>query len=333
MPTTPVRRTIREIQPGERIDDQIFLIAQKDLRTTNNGSLYIHAVLADATGQMLARMWNASQDLYESMPDSGPMRIRGRVESYKGKPQFILEGLRQVAAGEVDPSDFLPRTPHDVEKMWARLLEIMRGVKHPDLRALLAQFLNDKSFAANFQRAPAARTNHHAYLGGLLEHTLGLLELGLLVLPRYPRVNADLVLAGIFLHDAGKTAELAYESAFSYTSEGQLLGHIVQVSLWIQERARIAETTLGRPLDRDVLMALLHIVVAHHGKYEFGSPKLPSTAEAIMVHHLDNLDAKLTMLFTAIDADPDETSEWTQWIQALETKVFKLDVMKQPKTD
>jgi 3'-5' exoribonuclease len=333
MPITAARRTIREIQPGERIDDQIFMIAQKDLRTTNNGGLYIHAVLADATGQMLARMWNASQELYESMPDSGPMRIRGRVESYKGKPQFILEGLRQVAPGEVDPSDFLPRTPHNIEKMWAHLLEIMRGVKHPDLRALLAQFLNDKVFAANFQRAPAARTNHHAYIGGLLEHTLGLLELGLLVLPRYPRASPDLVLTGIFLHDAGKTAELAYESAFSYTNEGQLLGHIVQVSLWIQAHARTAEAALGRPFDHDVLMALLHIVVAHHGKYEFGSPKLPATAEAILVHHLDNLDAKLAMLFTAIDSDPDETSEWTQWIQPLETKIYKPDVMKQRKTD
>src|SRR5262245_132676 len=333
MSTIIARRTIREIQPGERIDDQIFLIAQKDLRTSNNGSLYIHAVLADATGQMLARMWNASQELYESMPDSGPMRIRGRVESYKGKPQFILEGLRQVASGEVDPSDFLPRTSQDVPRMWSRMLEILRGVSHPDLRALLAQFLNDKAFAASFQRAPAARSNHHAYLGGLLEHTLGLLELALLVLPRYPRVNADLVLTGIFLHDAGKTAELAYDAAFSYTSEGQLLGHIVQVSLWIHERARAAEAALGRPLDRDVLMVLLHIVVSHHGKYEFGSPKLPSTAEAIMVHHLDNLDAKLAMLFAAIDSDPGETSDWTPWIQALETKIFKPDVMKSRKTD
>lgn len=329
MTSTAPRRTIREIQPGERIDDQIFMIAQKDLRSSNNGTLYIHAVLADATGQMLARMWNASQELYESMPESGPMRIRGRVESYKGKPQFILEGLRQVAVGEVDPSDFLPRTRYDVEQMWGRMLEILRGVKHPDLRALLAQFLNDKTFAAAFQRAPAARTNHHAYIGGLLEHTLGLLELALLVLPRYPRVNADLVLTGILLHDAGKTAELACDTAFSYTNEGQLLGHIVQVSLWIQERARAAEAALGRPLDRHVLMALLHIVVSHHGRYEFGSPKIPSTAEAIMVHHLDNLDAKLAMLFAAIDSDPDETSEWTQWIHALETKVFKPDVMKQ----
>ncbi|MBI5864799.1 MAG: HD domain-containing protein [Planctomycetes bacterium] len=182
---------------------------------------------------------------------------------------------------------------------------------------------------ANFKQAPAARTNHHAYLGGLLEHTLGLLELAVLALPRYPRVSADLVLTGIFLHDAGKTAELAYSTAFSYTNEGQLLGHIVQACLWIQQRAH-ALAAAGKPVDPAVLNALQHIIVSHHGKYEFGSPKLPSTAEAIMVHHLDNLDAKLNMVFGAIDADPDESSEWTAWVQPLETKVFKPDVTKPP---
>lgn len=330
MKSTPntARRTIREIQPGDRIDDQVFLIAQKDLRTTANGSLYIHAVLADASGQMLARMWSATQEMYDSMPDSGPMHVRGRVESYKGKPQFIIDGLRQVAPGEVDAADFLPRTPHDVEQMWSRTLEILRGVKNADLRALIAQFANDKAFVAAFKQAPAARTNHHAYIGGLLEHTLGLMELALLVLPRYSRVNGDLVLTGLFLHDAGKTAELAYDAAFSYTTEGQLLGHIVQVVMWIRERWRTAETAAGKPFSPPILNALLHIIVSHHGKYEFGSPKLPSTAEAILVHHLDNLDAKLNMLYAAIDADPDESAEWTAWVQALETKVYKPDVMQ-----
>src|SRR5262249_10294647 len=145
-----------------------------------------------------------------------------------------------------------------------------------------------------------------------------------------PQVNPDLVLAGIFLHDCGKTAELSYSASFSYSNEGQLLGHIVQAIVWINEKARELERRTGRKFPPEILMALQHIVVSHHGKYEFGSPKLPSTAEAIMVHHLDNLDAKLNMVFTAIDADPDETGEWTQWIQALETKVYKVDVMRLP---
>lgn len=330
VPSHAPRRRLSDLQAGERIEDAVFLIAQKDLRTTTNGGLYIHAVLEDQSGQMLARMWNASQQIYDSMPPSGPMHVRGRVESYKGKPQFIIDGLRNVEPGEVDIADFLPTTTQDVEAMWNRVLEILRGIQNPDLRSLIGSFVNDASFAANFRRAPAARTNHHAFLGGLLEHTLALLELAVLILPRYPQVNPDLVLAGLFLHDAGKTAELSYTASFSYTTEGQLLGHIVQAVLWIHERARELERRSGRRFPPEVLTALEHIIVSHHGKYEFGSPKLPSTPEAIMVHHLDNLDAKLNMAFSAIAADPDEGGEWTPWIQALETKVYKVDVMRSP---
>lgn len=321
------RRKLAELQAGERIEDAVFLIAQKDLRTTNNGGLYIHAVLEDQSGQMLARMWNASQQIYDSMPTSAPMHVRGRVESYKGKPQFIIDGLRNIEPGEVNVADFLPTTEQDVEQMWARVLEILRLVKNPDLLALIGSFVNDAQFAANFKRAPAARTNHHAFIGGLLEHTLNLLELAVLILPRYPQVSSDLVLTAIFLHDAGKTAELSYSAGFSYTTEGQLLGHIVQIVLWINDRAKELERRSGRRFPPEILLALQHIIVAHHGKYEFGSPKLPSTAEAIMVHHIDNLDAKLHMAFTAIRSDPDENGEWTQWVQALETKIYKVDVM------
>lgn len=316
-------RPIADLQAGERIDDGIYLIVQKDLRTTSNGGLYIHAVIADATGQMLARMWNASQPMYESIPESGPMHVRGRVESYKGKPQFILEGLRQVLPGEVSPRDFLPKTRHDVEKMWTRTLEILRTIQNPDLRNLIGKFVSDAAFVERFKSAPAARTNHHAFIGGLLEHTLNLLELAVLVLPRYPELSADLVLAGLFLHDCGKTAELAFESAFSYTTEGQLLGHLVQAVVWTSQKAGELEKQLGKPFPAEVLTALQHIIVSHHGKYEYGSPKLPATAEAILVHHLDNLDAKLNMVFTAIEADPDTSSEWTAWISPLETKVYK----------
>jgi 3'-5' exoribonuclease len=322
------RVRIGDLRAGERIDDAIVLIAQKDLRTGQNGGLYIHAVFADASGQLVARMWNASQEIYESIPESGLLHVKGRVESYKGKLQFIIDGVRGVDPGEAALSDFLPRTRYDVEKMWARVLEIERTVRNPELLALLARFINDAEFVRRYKSAPAARTNHHAFIGGLLEHTLSLLELALLVLPRYPEVNRDLVLAGLFLHDAGKTSELSFEAGFSYTNEGQLLGHIVQVMMWLAVRAREVESQSGKPFPQPLLYALGHIVVSHHGKYEFGSPKLPSTPEAILVHHLDNLDAKLNMAFTAIAADPDTSSEWTAWVPALETKIFKPDVTR-----
>jgi 3'-5' exoribonuclease len=333
MPTASTRshRAITDLQAGQRLEDEIYLIIQKDLRTTSNGSLYIHAVLADQTGQLVARMWNASREIYDSMPESGLMHVTGRVETYKGKPQFIIDGVRTVDQGAADPADFLPATARDVEQMWPRVKEVLRNVKNADLLALVAKFINDEQFVSAFKLAPAARANHHARLGGLLEHTLSMLELALVVLPRYPDVSADLVLTGIFLHDAGKTAELSYTTNFAYTNEGQLVGHIVQTAIWVAERARQLETETGKPFPADLLATLQHIIVAHHGRYEFGSPKLPATAEAIMVHYLDNLDAKLTMVFEAIESHIDESSDWTGWVPALETRVFKPDPTK-PRT-
>lgn len=325
MPKTDQHLDIAGLRAGERVDDEIYLVMQKDLRTTANGGMYIHAVLADRTGQIVARLWNATQELYDSMRSDGLLRFRGRVESYKGKPQFIIDGLRSVAPGEVDASAFLPETAHDVEAMWARVLELMRTIQNRDLLALVGCFLNDAVFVEAFKKAPAARGNHHAYLGGLLEHTLNLLEAAELLLPRYPRLSRDLVLAGILLHDAGKTVELSCDTSFNYTDAGQLVGHIVQAATWIQLRAADLERESGQPFPQDLLTALTHLIVSHHGKYEYGSPRLPATGEAFFVHHLDNLDAKLNMVFNAIDKDPDKESRWTQWFPALETRVYKHD--------
>ncbi|MCA9244787.1 MAG: HD domain-containing protein [Phycisphaerales bacterium] len=315
-------RYIRDLQSGERIDGEIFLLLQKDLRTSNNGSLYIHAVLGDQTGQLLTRMWDASKEFFETLEVGAPLRVRGRVESYKNKPQFILDGATVCEPGEVDVSRFLPTTENDREQMWKRTLEVLRTIRDKHLLALIGQFINDAEFADRYQAAPAARNNHHAYIGGLLEHTLNLLELALLVLPRYPRVNRDLVLTGVFLHDIGKTAELSWTTGFEYTTEGQMLGHIVQAVSWVDQKAA-ALAQAGTPLDPQTLLSVKHIIVAHHGKYEFGSPRLPATAEAFMVHYLDNLDAKLAMVFNAIDADQNPDSDWTGWTPALENRVFK----------
>ncbi len=320
-------KTVAQLQPGERLEDEIYLISQKDLRTTTNGGLYIHAVLADKTGQILARMWNASQQLYDSMPEGGFLHFRGRVESYKGNPQFIIDGMRAVAPGDVDMADFLPCSVRDIEQMWSRVVEILRGIQNRDLLALVARFVKDEQFVRGFKRAPAASAVHHAFIGGLLEHTLNLLELAVLVIPRYPKVSLDLVLAGILLHDAGKVRELTYETNFGYTSEGQLIGHIVQAVLWIHEKAADIEAETGQPFPPQIELALKHIILAHHGKYEFGSPKLPATPEAIAVHYLDNLDAKLFQYLNEIEKDTDASSEFTEYIRTLETKVYKPDVM------
>lgn len=326
-PSVPPRKPVAELQAGDRLDDQVFRIQQKDLRTTSNGGLYVHVVIADASGQMLARIWNASQELFDSLPDGGLAHFRGRVENYKGNRQFIVDGVRTVEPGAVDPAEFLPSSRHDRDALWNQVKDHLRQVRNRDLLALLAKFVQDEEFVTRFTRAPAAVQMHHAYVGGLVEHTRNLLRLALAVCPLYPEISQDLVLAGVFLHDAGKTAELAYETNFEYTNEGQLVGHIVLCTLWVHDHCRALEAETGRPFPHQLETVLKHLILSHHGKYEFGSPRLPATPEAFMIHYLDNLDAKLAMTFGAIAADSNAASDWTGYIHSLETRVFKPDVL------
>ena len=321
------RRYIREMGPGERIEDQAFLISSKDLRQTSNGSLYIHVVLADRTGQLLGRMWQATEAQYHQIPEGGFLRVKGRTENYKGSLQFIIEGIRPVEPDSVELSDFIPATEKDIEQMWARVKEILRQIRNRDLLMLMKQFVEDEEIVARLKRAPAATQLHHAFVGGLLEHTLNVLELALLVVPRYPEVSLDLVLAGVFLHDIGKTTELTYDTNFRYSDSGQLIGHIVQAAVWVEQKCRDVERATGKPFPEDIRIALEHIIVSHHGAYEFGSPKLPSSPEAIAVHYLDNLDAKLHIYLREIRQDTDPEDNFTDYVRSLETKVYKKDVM------
>ncbi|HVP12524.1 MAG TPA: HD domain-containing protein [Phycisphaerae bacterium] len=328
------RRYINQLQPGELIQDQVFLIHQKDLRTTANGSLYIHLVIADRSGQMLARIWNATQQQYESVPEGGHLRLRGRVESYKGTSQFIVDGLRAAEPGQFDPADFVPCTQRDVDEMWNRVLAILRTVKNPHLLGLISAFVKDEVIAAGFRKAPAAVQLHHAFIGGLLEHTLNVLELAARIFGEtddskslYPKVSRDLVLVGIFLHDIGKTAELSYDTNFAYTTAGQLVGHITQAAIWIDQKVGDAERQTGKRFPPDLQDLVTHIVLAHHGTHEFGSPRLPACPEAIVVHYLDNIDAKIHMFLSGIEGAKNADSDWTEYIKSLETRVFKKDVL------
>jgi 3'-5' exoribonuclease len=321
------RRYIGDLNPGDFLEDQVFLINAKDLRTTSNGSLYIHCVLADKTGHILGRIWQATEAMFEQMPEGGFLRFRGRVENYKGSLQFIIDGLRPVDPESIDRSEFMPQTEEDIDEMFDRVKKILRQIKHPELLLLVKQFITDKELMKLFQVAPAAAQMHHAFIGGLLEHTRNVLELALLVMPRYPKVSLDLVLAGIFLHDIGKTVELTYDTNFGYSNGGQLIGHIVQAAVWIEEKTKAVETETGKPFPEDVKHALQHLVISHHGQYDFGSPKLPAMPEAVAIHYLDNLDAKMNMFLGKIESDPDPASDWTQYIRGLDTKIFKKDVM------
>ncbi len=327
--TDMAHRFIADLKPGEILEDQTFMVRSKDLRTTTQGSLYIHAVLADRTGQLLSRVWSATEAMFRIMPEGGFINLRGRCENYKGNLQFIIEAIRPVELADVDLGDFLPHTDRDVDEMFARVKEILGGIKDPNIAALMQEYLKDESLMANFRIAPAAIQLHHAFIGGLLEHTLNLLELACLVVPRYPDLNPDLMLAGLLLHDLGKTAELGYKTNFHYSDQGTLVGHLAIGAIWIERMATRAEATTGKPFPDRIKWALQHIVLSHHAKAEFGSPKVPAFPEAIAIHYLDNLDAKVEMSVRAIKDDRNPDSEWTQFKPALESKMFKANILDQ----
>lgn len=320
------RRFIAEMEPGERFEEQVFLVQSKDLRTTTQGSLYVHAVLADRSGQMPARVWQATEAMYNGIPEGGFISLKGRTEAYKGMLQFIIDAVRVADMDNVDLADFLPKTERDVDQMFARVCEIMGQVKHPDLANLMTEFMADEELMQRFRTAPAAVAMHHAYIGGLLEHTLNLLEVGQLVIPCYPKLSVDLVLVGLFLHDLGKTAELTYTTNIAYADAGQLLGHITQATIMIERKADAVAARTGKPFPDQLRWALQHIVLSHHGQYDFGSPKLPAFPEAVAVHYLDNLDAKINLHLSEIEGDRDSSGNWTKYHRGLATKLFKPDL-------
>lgn len=311
---------INQIQPGETIND-IYIAKDPILRSTSKGDLYIAMYLCDRTGQLNGRMWQASEMIYRTLPKPGFVRIQGRSELYQNNLQVIINAISVIDAAKVNIDDFLARTKKDTKKMFAELKEIVGRIKNPQLNALTQEFLADAALMEKFCNAPAAMKMHHDCIGGLLEHVHNMLRVAVAVLPCYPDVQADLVLAGIFLHDIGKTEELAYDMAFSYTDSGQLIGHIVKSVLMINEKAA-ALRAKGTQINPELQDALTHIILSHHGEYEFGSPKLPAMPEAFMVYYIDDLDAKINQVTSAIEGEASEAN-WTAWNNSLQTRLYR----------
>jgi len=311
---------INQIEPGLQIND-VYMVTQPILRNTTRGDLYIAMYLSDRTGKLNGRMWRTTEAVYSRLPTEGFVQIRGVAELYQSAMQIVVNDFVVVEADKVSLSDYMPRTKKNIPQMLNETKEILAGVQHAGLKALIGQFLDDTEFMSEFAAAPGGMQIHHAYLGGLLEHTHSMLNVARAILPLYPQIQADLVVAAIFLHDIGKTKELSYQMGFSYTDSGQLTGHIVQGVRMIDKKvAALAEK--GTVLNQTVLDSLNHIILSHHGQYEFGSPKLPATAEAFMVYYIDDLDAKMNQVTDLIDNHPGE-ADWTAYQRALETKLYR----------
>ena len=314
---------ISEIAPGEMIND-VYLIRNPILRSTTKGDLYIAMFLCDRTGQLNGRMWQASEIIYNSLPKPGFIHVKGKSEVYQNNLQIIINQVTPIDASKVDLGDYIARTKNDVGQMFAESEKILDTIENVKLKALVDAFLTDKPLMENFKNCPAAVKLHHSYLGGLLEHTHSMLKAAAAILPLYPAVNRDLVLTGVFLHDMGKTEELCYDMGFSYSDSGQLIGHLAKGLLMINKKVEELAAS-GIKIDSDIIDALGHIVLAHHGQYEFGSPKLPATAEAFMVNYIDDLDAKINQVTNLIETDGGEEN-WTAYQTALQTRLYRKQI-------
>jgi 3'-5' exoribonuclease len=320
------RLFLQHAEPGDVIDD-VYVVSNRQLSATASGKPFIKAFVSDRSAQLTARMWNADRKIFNWMPDNGFLKLRGRVENYQGNLQVIIESVGPAQEGSFDIADLLPHTGKDIPTMLAKLSELIGSVQNRHVGALLQAYLDDEKLMTDFARAPAAMSFHHAYIGGLLEHTLNAMEVADAVVKFYPGLNRDLLLAGVFLHDIAKTWELCYETAFGYTDGGQLVGHIVKSAMWVEEKARVAETTLGERVPRALLDVLQHIILSHHGEYQYGSPRTPATPEAIAVHMIENMDAKLMMSLGATRSDGAiENGNWTEYQKAFNARLYRPDV-------
>jgi 3'-5' exoribonuclease len=291
-----------------------FAAASKSVRTKKDGSHYFALTLSDSSGHIEARVWTAAD---AGDFDSGDVvKVRGQVCRYNERLQINIDRVRRAAPGEYNLGDFVPTTDRDIDAMWTELEAWVASFTDPHLKALLEAFLRDESVAGALRQAPAAKALHHAWIGGLLEHILSLMGLCDLVAHHYPHINRDLLLTGVVLHDIGKLRELAWGTSFEYSVEGQLLGHIT-IGLGMIER-KIGAIPDFPPAKR---LLVEHLVLSHHGKYEYGSPKLPMTPEAIMLHYLDDLDAKMQTVraeFARNEAGGRSGAEMTEWVRALD---------------
>jgi 3'-5' exoribonuclease len=316
------RRFVQQLQDGDSVEE-VFLATDKQLRANRNGNLYLQLELRDRSGAISARLWNAGEHLFRSFESGDFLLIKGKVQLFQGSLQMILSHLERIDTEKVDLTDFLPHTEQDVSKLLERLRAVLLKLGNPHLRALVECFLMDDQLVRDFCAAPAGIRNHHAYIGGLLEHVVTLLDGAERLLPIYPEVDRDLLLAGIFLHDIGKVRELSYGRAFAYSDEGQLVGHIViGVEMLNEKVVRVPDLT-GEPFPTELLLRLKHMIVSHHGTYEFGSPRLPMTPEAIALHYLDNLDAKVHSFTRDIREDRNQTSAWTPFNQSIQRRLYK----------
>ncbi len=289
-----------------------FVVTTKQVKPKKSGEPYLALTLADRGGQIEAKMWDNVEEALDSFEQEDFLKVKGLLNKYKNRFQITIHKLRRLSDSEVDFADYLPKTTKDVDELWRTLGDFVISFQDPHLRALVQAFMADPEIAAAYRNAPAAKTLHHAYIGGLLDHVVSLFRSCDLVSRNYPQINRDLLLTGAFLHDIGKIHELTYMRSFSYTTRGQLLGHMIIELEMLQ--AKLAHFPDFPP---ELKTLLEHLIISHHGQYEFGSPKLPMFPEALMLHYMDDLDSKMESMRAHFEREAGSNSSWTSYNPSL----------------
>lgn len=308
---------VKDIQERDLIDAP-FLVRAKIIGMAKNGRPYMVLKLMDCTGEVEGRVWDRVDELSARFYKDDFVQLSGKASVYMGKMQLVIQDLERLEESAVDLSDFLPVSARPVTEMIAELKSVVEGLSDPDLRNLMQAFLVDEQFMAGYTRAPAAKAMHHVTLGGLLEHSLAVAVLANDICRRYPDINRDLLVVGALLHDVGKVAELRYQRSFEYTDVGKLLGHIVIGVELVEEKLRVLQD-----FPQELAVHLKHLLLSHHGQYEYGSPKRPKTMEAVILNFLDDLDSKINGVRTHIEREPDSESSWTQYHRLYDRYFFK----------
>ena len=308
---------IKDIRPGDKILDS-FLVAEKNLAFSQKGSPYLNLRLKDRTGEVEGKIWENADEWDKQFKKGDVIQVQSRAVSFKNTLQLSIHDVEKLDESDINPADFFPSARRDIEEMFTKLMSYVEEMETPYLKSLLESFFKDEAIATLFKKAPAAKTFHHVYIGGLLEHTLSVVRLLEQVADHYNGIDRDMLITGGLLHDIGKIYEFSYDRIIDYSDEGRLVGHIV-IGVEMLDK-KIATINDFPDL---AAMELRHLLLSHHGTQEFGSPKRPKTMEALIVHYIDDLDAKVNAFQGYIDESPDDDSKWTPFHRLFERFIYK----------
>lgn len=308
---------VSQLEPNQLVQG-VFLVQQKEVRQKKTGEPYLSLVLSDRTGDLEAKMWDNAQEAMGMFERDGFVRVKGMLQTFQNRLQLTIHRIQPVPESEIDIADYLPASKRDRNEMFAELRSWIASMTEPHLKALLETIFADQAVALAYRTAPAAKSVHHAWIGGLIEHVLSLCNLAKFTAAHYPDVDFDLLLTGVLLHDIGKIAELNYARSFGYSTEGQLIGHITLGIRMVEDAIR--KVPGFPPALQDLVV---HMILSHHGALEFGSPKLPMFLEAMLLHQLDNLDSKMECMRAHAEKDRQTAGVWTGYNAPLERSVLK----------